>query len=119
MKALQKISHDMGRPLTDGELEMFAQTWSDHCFHTTWKTLGLLKMLWDATLDINHPLVLSVFEDNAGAVSFYDGWALTIKGETHNSPSAISPYGGIMTKHGGVIRDTLGCPKKLRYLLES
>ncbi|OVE80506.1 hypothetical protein BVY01_00105, partial [bacterium I07] len=84
-------------------------TWSDHCFHTTWKCLGLLKALQDATHLINHPLVLSVFEDNAGAVTFYDGWALTLKGETHNSPSAVSPYGGIMTKHGGVIRDTLGC----------
>lgn len=109
MKALQSVSKNMTRPLTDAELEMFAQTWSDHCFHTTWKSLGLLEKLWKTTKKINHPLVLSVFEDNAGVMDFYDGWALTIKGETHNSPSAISPYGGIMTKHGGVIRDTLGC----------
>ncbi len=109
MKALQKISESIGRDLTDAEVEMFAQTWSDHCFHTTWKSLGLLQALWEATTQIDHPLVLSVFEDNAGAMTFYDGWALTIKGETHNSPTAISPYGGIMTKHGGVIRDTLGC----------
>ena len=109
MQALQEISKDMERALTDAELEMFAQTWSDHCFHTTWKSLGLLEKLWTTTKKINHPLVLSVFEDNAGVMDFYDGWALTIKGETHNSPSAISPYGGIMTKHGGVIRDTLGC----------
>lgn len=109
MMKLQKIADTMGRPLTDGELEMFAQTWSDHCFHTTWKCLGLLEMLYKSTVKINHPLVISVFEDNAGAVEFYEGWALTVKGETHNSPTAISPYGGIMTKHGGVIRDTLGC----------
>ncbi len=109
MRALQSIARDMGRDLTDAEIEMFAQTWSDHCFHTTWKSLGLLQALWNATTDIDHPLVLSVFEDNAGAMAFYDGWALTIKGETHNSPTAVSPYGGIATKHGGVIRDTLGC----------
>ena len=109
MRALQQISESMGRPLYDAEVEMFAQTWSDHCFHTTWKSLDLLKQLWKATTEINHPLVLSVFEDNAGVMSFYEGWALTTKGETHNSPSAVSPYGGIMTKHGGVIRDTLGC----------
>jgi phosphoribosylformylglycinamidine synthase II len=109
MQALQQISDRIQRPLTDAEVEMFAQTWSDHCFHTTWKSLGLLQALWNTTMDIHHPLVLSVFEDNAGAMTFYDGWALTIKGETHNSPSAVSPYGGIMTKHGGVIRDTLGC----------
>ena len=109
MRSLQQISEKLNRSLTDAEIEMFAQTWSDHCFHTTWKSLGLLKTLWEATNEIDHPLVLSVFEDNAGAVAFYDGWALTIKGETHNSPSAVSPYGGIATKHGGVIRDTLGC----------
>ncbi|MBN2415986.1 hypothetical protein JXO52_09095 [bacterium] len=109
MRALREISVSIGRDLTDAEVEMFAQTWSDHCFHTTWKSLGLLRALWDATTAIDHPLVLSVFEDNAGAMEFYDGWALTLKGETHNSPTAVSPYGGIMTKHGGVIRDTLGC----------
>jgi len=109
MEALQEIEERLDRPFTDAELEMFAQTWSDHCFHTTWKSLGLLKKLQDATNTIDHPLVLSSFEDNAGVMDFYDGWALTLKGETHNSPSAVSPYGGIMTKHGGVIRDTLGC----------
>jgi phosphoribosylformylglycinamidine synthase len=109
MKALKGIAATMGRSLTDAEIEMFAQTWSDHCFHTTWKSLGLLKALSKATSDIAHPLVLSAFEDNAGVMAFYDGWALTLKGETHNSPTAVSPYGGIMTKHGGVIRDTLGC----------
>ena len=109
MKTLQNIAHKMDRTLTDAEVEMFAQTWSDHCFHTTWKSLGLLQMLFNATLEMNHPLVLSAFEDNAGAMTFYADWALTIKGETHNSPTAVSPYGGIMTKHGGVIRDTLGC----------
>ncbi|MCK5148258.1 hypothetical protein KAR48_15990 [bacterium] len=109
MKALQTVAEKLGRELTDAEVEMFAQTWSDHCFHTTWKSLGLLEALGKATYAIDHPLVLSVFEDNAGAMEFYDGWALTIKGETHNSPTAVSPYGGVMTKHGGVIRDTLGC----------
>jgi len=109
MIVLRQIAASMNRSLTDAEVEMFAQTWSDHCFHTTWKSLGLLPSLWEATNQINHPLVLSVFEDNAGVMAFYEGWALTIKGETHNSPTAISPYGGIMTKHGGVIRDTLGC----------
>jgi phosphoribosylformylglycinamidine synthase len=109
MRTLQDIAGRMGRDLTDAELEMFAQTWSDHCFHTTWKSLGLLAMLMEATRTISHPLVLSSFDDNAGVMDFYDGWAVTVKGETHNSPTAVSPYGGIMTKHGGVIRDTLGC----------
>jgi len=70
MQALQQISRQIGRDLTDAEVEMFAQTWSDHCFHTTWKSLGLLQALWETTTEINHPLVLSVFEDNAGAMAF-------------------------------------------------
>lgn len=109
MEALQRIEAKIGRPLTDAEVEMFAQTWSDHCYHTTWKSLRLLEALMAATREIGHEVVLSAFEDNAGVMAFYEGWALTVKGETHNSPTAVSPYGGIMTKHGGVIRDTLGC----------
>ena len=87
------------------------QSWSDHCYHTTWKSLGLLKRLSEATARINHPLVVSSFKDNAGGMEFYDGWVVTIKGETHNFPSSIAPFGGIATKHGGVIRDTLGFGK--------
>ena len=87
------------------------QSWSDHCYHTTWKSLGLLKKLMAATREINHPLVVSSFTDNAGGMDFADGWVVTIKGETHNFPSSIAPFRGIATKHGGVIRDTLGFGK--------
>jgi phosphoribosylformylglycinamidine synthase subunit PurSL len=87
------------------------QSWSDHCYHTTWKSLGLLKKLSEATARINHPLVVSAFRDNAGGFEFYEDWVVTIKGETHNFPSSIAPFGGVATKHGGVIRDTLGFGK--------
>lgn len=111
MKAIQAHELRQGRPHTDAEVEILAQTWSDHCFHTTWKSLGLLKRLSEATARINHPLVVSSFKDNAGGMEFEDGWVVTIKGETHNFPSSIAPFGGIATKHGGVIRDTLGFGK--------
>ena len=39
---------------------------------------------------------------------FYDGQAIAGKVETHNSPSAIEPYGGAMTGSGGVFRDIMG-----------
>src|SRR5438094_607532 len=99
------------RPHTDAEIEILVQSWSDHCYHTTWKSLGLLKKLAEATARIRHPLVVSVFKDNAGGIEFYDDWVVTIKGETHNFPSSIAPFGGVATKHGGVIRDTLGFGK--------
>ncbi|HET7214745.1 MAG TPA: AIR synthase-related protein [Terriglobia bacterium] len=111
MKAIQAHENRRGRPHTDAEIEILVQSWSDHCYHTTWKSLGLLKRLSQATAQINHPLVVSSFKDNAGGMEFYDGWVITIKGETHNFPSSIAPFGGIATKHGGVIRDTLGFGK--------
>lgn len=111
MKALQRYEDALGRPFTDAEIEIVVQSWSDHCYHTTWKRLGLLKLLMDATKSIDHPMVVSVFKDNAGAIEFYDGYAITIKGETHNFPSSIATFGGVTTKHGGVIRDTVGFGK--------
>jgi phosphoribosylformylglycinamidine synthase II len=111
MRVIQAHEKAQSRPHTDAEIEILAQSWSDHCYHTTWKSLGLLKRLSEATAQINHPLVVSSFKDNAGGMEFYEGWVVTIKGETHNFPSSIAPFGGIATKHGGVIRDTLGFGK--------
>ncbi len=111
MKVIQAHEQVIGRPHTDAEIEILVQTWSDHCYHTTWKSLGLLKKLTEATAKIRHPLVVSVFKDNAGGIKFYEEWVVTLKGETHNFPSAIAPFGGVATKHGGVIRDTLGFGK--------
>ncbi|MGH9452129.1 MAG: AIR synthase-related protein [Terriglobia bacterium] len=111
MRVIQAHEDRIGRPHTDAEIEILTQSWSDHCYHTTWKSLGLLKKLSEATKHIAHPLVVSAFTDNAGGLEFYDGWVLTLKGETHNFPSSIAPFGGVSTKHGGVIRDTLGFGK--------
>ncbi|MGE5551608.1 MAG: AIR synthase-related protein [Bacteroidota bacterium] len=108
MRALKRYEEDLGRPLTDAEIEICVQSWSDHCYHTTWKSLGLLKKLMAATATINHPDVVSVFRDNAGGLALTADWVVTIKGETHNFPSAIATFGGVATKHGGVIRDSIG-----------
>lgn len=111
MRVIQAREQRLGRPHTAPEIEILVQSWSDHCYHTTWKSLGLLKKLAAATRSIAHPLVISSFTDNAGGLEFYDDWVITIKGETHNFPSSIAPFGGVATKHGGVIRDTLGFGK--------
>jgi len=111
MSVIQAHERERGRPHTDAEVEILVQSWSDHCYHTTWKSLGLLQQLSQATAAIRHPLVVSAFKDNAGGMEFYDGWVVTLKGETHNFPTSIAPFGGISTKHGGVIRDTLGFGK--------
>ncbi|MFZ4761478.1 MAG: AIR synthase-related protein [Alphaproteobacteria bacterium] len=110
MQTIKKMQQQ-GVVITDVLLESLDARWSDHCAHTTWKALdgGLLKKLMKAAKDSQNPNILSMFHDNAGVWDFYDGYALALKAETHNGPSAISAYFGQLTKLGGVIRDILGC----------
>ena len=98
--------------VSDVLLEALDARWSDHCSHTTWKSLGnLLKKLIDAAKRTNNPNIVSMFHDNAGVWDFYDGQCIAFKAETHNGPSAISAYFGQLTKLGGVLRDVLGTGK--------
>ncbi|MBO3800610.1 MAG: phosphoribosylformylglycinamidine synthase subunit PurL [Candidatus Brockarchaeota archaeon] len=107
------------RPPTDVELEMIAQTWSEHCFHNVFKgdvvtedgriiTNILKTYIMRATRELNKEWCISVFEDNAGIIDFDKGYAIAAKVETHNHPSAVEPFGGAATGVGGVIRDILG-----------
>lgn len=113
MRQIQGIQAETGAPyVSDVLLEALDARWSDHCYHTTWKSLGqLLKRLMSASRDTGNPNIVSMFEDNAGVWDFYDGLAVALKAETHNGPSAISAYFGQLTKLGGVLRDILGAGK--------
>ncbi len=118
MQAIKKYFFELGRNPTDVELETFAQTWSEHCVHKTFK--GLIKtpsgevdnLLKSTVARVTHELspewCFSVFEDNAGIVDFEGDYAIAFKVETHNHPSSIEPFGGAATGVGGVIRDILG-----------
>lgn len=107
-----------GRNPTDVELEMIAQTWSEHCAHKTFRArlldesgaehTPLLKRIREATDTIASPHVLSAFVGNAGIVTYDGRTTLALKCETHNHPSAVEPFGGANTGVGGVIRDILG-----------
>ena len=120
MKAVQTYFRGMGRNPTDVELESIAQTWSEHCKHTIFAdslddlTEGLFKTyIKGATEKIRRAkgdkdFCVSVFKDNSGAIAFDDKWLLTDKVETHNSPSALDPFGGAITGIVGVNRDTIG-----------
>jgi len=118
MKTLQEYYRGLGRNPTDVELETFAQTWSEHCVHKTFRGIieyngeridNLLKQtIVKATNDIGHEMCVSVFSDNAGVVRFDDEDNICFKVETHNFPSSLEPYGGAGTGIGGVIRDVLG-----------
>src|SRR5262249_25044607 len=52
--------------------------------------------------------LLSVFKDNSGVIRWDEKQAVCFKVETHNSPSALEPYGGALTGILGVNRDILG-----------
>ncbi len=118
MKAVQRYFREKGRNPTDVELQTIGQTWSEHCFHKTFK--GKIKIngkeidslfktyIAKATEEINPRWCFSVFEDNAGIIHFDKGYGIAVKVETHNHPSAIEPFGGAATGVGGVIRDILG-----------
>ncbi len=113
---------------TNVELEILAQTWSEHCKHkifaahityleegrSTQTISSLFKVYIQGTTETVRSMkgaadiCLSVFKDNAGVVRFNDTWAIVFKCETHNSPSALDPYGGALTGIVGVNRDPFG-----------
>ncbi len=118
----------LGSKPTDVELECLAQTWSEHCKHKIFagtvqyedengerqEIKSLFKsFIQRTTKDVREKLgerdfCLSVFKDNAGVIKFNDKHSLVFKVETHNSPSALDPYGGALTGIVGVNRDPFG-----------
>ena len=115
----------------DIELMMFAQANSEHCrhkiFNADWTIDGeaqpksLFKMIKN-TFEVTPDYVLSAYKDNAAVMTgsvagrFFpdpDGvynyhtepMHVLMKVETHNHPTAISPYPGAATGSGGEIRD--------------
>ncbi len=122
----------LGRNPNDIELYMFAQANSEHCrhkiFNADWTIDGqvqeksLFKMIKN-TYEHNPDYVLSAYKDNAAVMVGSEGGRffpnpetktygyhhediqILMKVETHNHPTAISPYPGAATGSGGEIRD--------------
>src|SRR5690606_18528920 len=124
---------ELGRDPSDVELMMFAQANSEHCrhkiFNATWTLDGeeqphsLFRMIRN-THARTPQHTLSAYSDNAAVVEGYPARrfrpdphsgeyrsepvaesAFCIKVETHNHPTAISPFSGASTGAGGEIRD--------------
>ncbi len=127
MRCIRDYFKQLKRNPTDCELETIAQTWSEHCWHKTFRGVieyteelygqkpktavinNLLKStIMRVTKELNKPWCISVFKDNAGVIEFNDLYNICFKVETHNHPSALEPFGGANTGVGGVIRDCLG-----------
>jgi len=135
--ARQKVG--LSDDLTDVELEALAQTWSEHCKHKIFAAKieyedeqgnrevidSLFKTyIFGATRDVRKTLgkkdfCLSVFKDNAGVIEFNPDWSIVFKVETHNSPSALDPYGGALTGIVGVNRDGFGTGMGARLIFNT
>ena len=120
------------RDPTDAELMMFAQANSEHCrhkiFNASWVVDGETKdeqlfAMIKSTTEASPDGVISAYSDNAAVI---EGWRasrlmpdpdsreyrysdepvhILMKVETHNHPTAISPFPGAATGSGGEIRD--------------
>ncbi|MEA3161945.1 MAG: phosphoribosylformylglycinamidine synthase [Gammaproteobacteria bacterium] len=129
---LVRAFHALGRDPTDVELMMFAQANSEHCRHKIFNAdfvidgetmpRSLFAMI-RATYARNSQGVLSAYRDNAAVIEgaratrfFADPLTqryagslermdILMKVETHNHPTAISPFPGAATGSGGEIRD--------------
>jgi phosphoribosylformylglycinamidine synthase len=132
----ERKKEGLGENLTDCEVEALAQTWSEHCKHKIFNALidyldeegkvQRMDSLFDtyikrSTEEIRKAMgekdwCVSVFKDNAGVMRFNQDWNLAFKVETHNSPSALDPYGGALTGIVGVNRDPFGTGKGARLI---
>ena len=120
---------------TDVELEMIAQTWSEHCKHKIFNATieyheggrsETIRSLFDRCIratthavDPGDGFLRSVFHDNSGVIEFDPETLLCFKAETHNSPSALDPYGGAITGIVGVNRDILGTGRGARPIFNT
>jgi phosphoribosylformylglycinamidine synthase len=122
----------LGRDPNDVELMMFAQANSEHCrhkiFNATWEIDGVkhdrsLFQMIKNTYQLHSEGVLSAYKDNAAVLTGTRGGRFLVnptsgeycardedihilcKVETHNHPTAISPFPGAATGSGGEIRD--------------
>ena len=120
MKTIQAYFKKINRKPNDIELESLAQSWSEHCKHTIFADPidelqnGIFKTYIKGATEVirkkkgGKDFCVSVFTDNSGGISFDDEFVVTHKVETHNSPSALDPFGGAVTGIVGVNRDTIG-----------
>ncbi|MBN2445039.1 MAG: phosphoribosylformylglycinamidine synthase subunit PurL [Spirochaetales bacterium] len=128
-KSVQELrkTRGIGDGATDVELEMIAQTWSEHCKHKIFNATieyqeagktAIIKSIFktyikNTTDEISRrkTYLKSVFHDNSGVIEFDKDTSVCFKVETHNSPSALDPYGGAITGIVGVNRDIMGTGK--------
>ncbi|WP_285725535.1 phosphoribosylformylglycinamidine synthase subunit PurL [Psychromicrobium xiongbiense] len=95
----------LGRRPTGAELAMYSVMWSEHCSYKSSKN-HLRQFGAKVTEEMKKDMLVGIGE-NAGVTNLGDGWAVTFKIESHNSPSFVEPYQGAATGIGGIVRDII------------
>ncbi|WP_309080544.1 phosphoribosylformylglycinamidine synthase subunit PurL [Zhihengliuella sp.] len=101
----EEIVKILGRRPTAAELAMYSVMWSEHCSYKSTKN-HLRQFGQKVTEEMKKDLMVGIGE-NAGVTDLGDGWAVTFKIESHNSPSFVEPYQGAATGIGGIVRDII------------
>ncbi len=108
----QDIVHRLSRIPTQVELQLFGVMWSEHCSYK--HSAGALQALPSIG-----PRLLQGPGENAGILDIGGGWAVALKIESHNHPSAVDPFNGAATGVGGIIRDILAMGARPIALVDS
>ncbi|MGD6979149.1 MULTISPECIES: phosphoribosylformylglycinamidine synthase subunit PurL [Citricoccus] len=101
----EEIVRILGRRPTAAELAMYSVMWSEHCSYKSSK-VHLRQFGEKVTEEMKKDLMVGIGE-NAGVTDLGDGWAVTFKIESHNSPSYVEPFQGAATGIGGIVRDII------------
>jgi phosphoribosylformylglycinamidine synthase II len=94
----RRIARALGRAPAPLELGMLGAMWSEHCSYKSSK-VHLRRLPTDGDAVLVGP------GENAGVLALPEGWAVAIRVESHNHPSAVEPFQGAATGVGGILRD--------------
>ncbi|AWR94760.2 phosphoribosylformylglycinamidine synthase subunit PurL [Acidianus brierleyi] len=107
------VKKALGRDPNEAEWKTIDALWSEHCSYKSSK-------IFLRSFPSEGKGVIMGIEDwqDAGAVDIGDNYAIVIKVESHNHPSAIDPFNGAATGVGGIIRDIISKGAKPLALLD-
>ncbi|AWR97558.1 phosphoribosylformylglycinamidine synthase subunit PurL [Acidianus sulfidivorans JP7] len=110
---LEIVRKHLEREPNEAEWKLIDALWSEHCSYKSSK-------VFLRSLPSEGKNVIMSIEDwqDAGAVDIGDDYAIVMKVESHNHPSAIDPFNGAATGVGGIIRDIISKGAKPIALLD-
>ncbi|MBB5252332.1 phosphoribosylformylglycinamidine synthase subunit PurL [Sulfurisphaera ohwakuensis] len=110
---MELIRKKLAREPNEAEWLTIDALWSEHCSYKS------SKVFLRSFPSEGEKVVMGIEDwQDAGALDVGDGWAIVLKLESHNHPSAIDPFNGAATGVGGIIRDIISKGAKPIALLD-